>query len=145
MYREKIDQMIMEQRKAGNSDVVLVYQALKNEFLKQKTAKNAKELDDAGEISIIKKMVKERTESAELYENGNRKDLADKEKAESAVLEKLLPAGPSEADVKAAIEEFIKTVEVFDRKQMGNCIKFVKAKIPTVDGKQLSQLVQTYF
>ena len=148
MYREKIDEMIsacrkelLHNRTEEKNTELLALQALKNEFLKAKTAKNAKPLDDASEISILRKMVTERKESSEIYTKAGRNDIADKESLEASVLEKLLPAAPSEDDINAAIEEFVATVDVFDKKQMGNCIKFVKAKIPTVDGKQLSQLV----
>ena len=145
MYRENIDNMIMESRKQGDSIVTIVYQAIKNEYLKQKTAKNAKLLDDDAEIFIIRKMIKERKESADMYMAGNRPELAQKEMYEASILEKLLPAGPSEEEIRAKIEEYIASVEEFSRKHMGPCIKFVKIKLSGVDGKELSALVQTYF
>lgn len=144
MYVEKIDSMIMSTRKAGDTKTVLVYQALKNEFLKHKTSKNAKPIDEAVEFSIIRKMIKERLESAEMYSQANRAEAAADEKFEADVLNTLLPAGPSEDDLKKEIEAFISSVDVFDKKQMGACIKTVKAKFPTADGKTLSTLVQSY-
>lgn len=145
MYRNEIDKMIMNSRKDGNSAVTIVYQAIKNEFLKQKTAKNAKVLDDEAEIFIIQKMIKERRDAADMYKAGNRQDLADNELYEASVLEKLLPAGPSEEEIREKIEEYISNVEDFNRKHMGPCIKYVKSKLIGVDGKQLSGIVQTYF
>lgn len=145
MYRENIDNMIMDSRKQGDSIVTIVYQAIKNEYLKQKTAKNAKLLDDDAEVFIIRKMIKERKESADMYMAGNRPELAQKEMYEASILEKLLPAGPSEEEIRAKIEEYIASVEEFSRKHMGPCIKFVKNKLSGVDGKELSALVQTYF
>lgn len=145
MYRDEIDKMIMQSRKDGNSMVTVVYQAIKNEFMKQKTAKNAKLLDDDAEVFIIRKMIKERKESAELYMKGNRPELAQNEMYEVSVLEKLLPDGPSEEEVRKVIETYISSVEEFSRKHMGPCIKYVKSKLSGVDGKELSALVQTYF
>lgn len=145
MYRENVEKMIMDNRKNGNPMLVAVYQALKNEFVKVRTAKNAKELDDTAEVYIIKKMIKERREAADMYKSGNRIDLAENELFEANVLEQMLPVGPSEEDIKQAIEEYIASVEEFSKKHMGPCIKYVKNKLTGVDGKELSALVQTYF
>ena len=91
-------------------------------------------------------MIKERKDAAAMFIEGNRQDLADENNFEISILEEFVPKAPSEEDMRAAIEDFISTLDgTFDRKQMGNCIKFVKGKIPTVDGASLSKLVQTYF
>lgn len=145
MYRENVEKMIMDNRKNGNPMLVTVYQALKNEFVKVKTAKDAKELDDTAEVYIIKKMIKERREAADMYKSGNRLELAETELFEANVLEQLLPTAPSEDDIRKYIEEYIASVEEFSKKHMGPCIKFVKSKCPGVDGKELSTLVQSYF
>lgn len=145
MIREDIDKMIMNSRKDGNSMITVVYQAIKTEFIKQKTAKNAKLLDDEAEIFIIRRMIKERRDAADLYKAGNRIDLAENELFEANVLEQLLPSGPSEEEIREKIEEYIASVAEFSKKHMGPCIKYVRNKLMGVDGKQLSALVQTYF
>ena len=60
MYNSEINKMIMTSMKSGDKEKSAVYRLLKSEFLKFTTAKNAKPLDDAAEIQIIRKMVKER-------------------------------------------------------------------------------------
>ena len=76
MYIETIDKMIMEALKAGEKTKAGVFRMLKAEFLVFKTAKNAKPLDDAAEISIIKRMIKQRQAASEEYTSAGRLDLA---------------------------------------------------------------------
>ena len=104
MISENIDKMIMSSVKDGDKITAGVYRLLKNEFLKHNTAKNAKPLDDATEISIIQKMVKQRLESVKAYIDGNRPELAAIEQQEADLLSELLPSIPTEED----IEKYIK-------------------------------------
>ena len=76
MLKEKIDKLIGEARLNKEPKKVLVYQAIKNEFLRFTTAKNAKPLDDAAEINILRKMIKERRDAAAMFIEGKRQDLA---------------------------------------------------------------------
>ena len=76
MLNEKINEMIKTSMLSGNKVESEVYKLIKNEFLKFKTAKNAKPLDEAAEISILQKMVKQREESVKAYTDGNRPELA---------------------------------------------------------------------
>ena len=83
---------------------------VKKEFLEAKTAKGANgELSDETAIKIMVKMVKQRKESANIYRENNRDELADNELAEAAVIEEYLPKQLSEeeltSELKAIIEE----------------------------------------
>ena len=80
MYSEKIDKMIMEALKAGEKVKAGAFRMLKAEFLVFKTAKNARPLDDTAEISIIKKMIKQRQDAAKEYLEAGRLELADQRK-----------------------------------------------------------------
>ena len=143
MYSEKIDKMIMEALKAGEKIKAGAYRMLKSEFLVFKTAKNAKPLDDAAEISIIKKMIKQRQEAAREYLAAGRLELADNELDEAAVLKDLLPAEITEEQIKEAVKEVANTT-VPIKKNMGVFMKAVKAKYPTADGKMVSQIVSAF-
>lgn len=143
MYSEKIDKMIMEALKAGEKIKAGAYRMLKSEFLVFKTAKNAKPLDDAAEISIIKKMIKQRQDAAKEYLEAGRLELADNELDEVAVLKVLLPAEITEEQIKEAVKEVANTT-VPIKKNMGVFMKAVKAKYPTADGKLVSQIVSTF-
>ena len=62
---------------------------------------------DADVIDVLRKSIKRRRESVEMYTKGNRKDLADKETAEAAALEKYLPAQVSDDELRAAVKAAI--------------------------------------
>ena len=143
MYSEKIDKMIMEALKAGEKIKAGAFRMLKSEFLVFKTAKNAKPLDDAAEISIIKKMIKQRQDAAKEYLEAGRLELADNELDEVEVLKVLLPAEITEEQIKEAVKE-VANATVPIKKNMGVFMKAVKAKYPTADGKMVSQIVSTF-
>ena len=143
MYSEKIDKMIMEALKAGEKIKAGAFRMLKSEFLVFKTAKNAKPLDDAAEISIIKKMIKQRQDAAKEYLEVGRLELADNELDEVEVLKVLLPAEITEEQIKEAVKEVANTT-VPIKKNMGVFMKAVKAKYPTADGKMVSQIVSAF-
>ena len=143
MYSEKIDKMIMEALKAGEKIKAGAFRMLKSEFLVFKTAKNAKPLDDAAEISIIKKMIKQRQDAAKEYLEAGRLELADNELDEVAVLKVLLPAEITEEQIKDAVKE-VANATVPIKKNMGVFMKAVKAKYPTADGKMVSQIVSAF-
>ena len=145
MINEKISTMIMDARKTREKEKLSAYQDLKNEFLKYKTAEDAKPLDEEAEINIIRKLVKECQNAAVMNNDGKHDDLVKSNVAEAEILSELLPKEPSDEEIKNVIEEFINGLDCdFDRKQMGNCIKFVKGKLPSADGKKTSTLVQSY-
>ena len=140
MYSEKIDKMIMEALKAGEKIKAGAFRMLKSEFLVFKTAKNAKPLDDAAEISIIKKMIKQRQDAAKEYLEAGRLELADDELDEVEVLKVLLPAEITEEQITEAVKEVANTVEPI-KKNICVFMKAVKDKYPTADGKMVSQIV----
>ena len=143
MINEELNKMIMTAMKGGEKAKAEVYRAIKSEFLKFKTAKDAKPLDDAAEISILRKMHKEREDDAKLFEANGRADLAEQNKYEAAVLADLLPQAASEDDIRKQIDAFIATTgePKLEKKNMGTCVKFVKAALPTADGKTVSTIV----
>ena len=143
MYSEKIDKMIMEALKAGEKIKAGAFRMLKSEFLVFKTAKNAKPLDDAAEISIIKKMIKQKQDAAKEYLEVGRLELADNELDEVEVLKVLLPAEITEEQIKEAVKE-VANATVPIKKNMGVFMKAVKAKYPTADGKMVSQIVSAF-
>ena len=143
MYSEKIEKMIMEALKAGEKTKAGAFRMLKSEFIVFKTAKNAKPLDEAAEIAIIKKMIKQRQEAAKEYLAAGRLELADNELEEVDVLKPLLPAEITEEEIKEAVKEISNTTEPV-KKNMGVFMKAVKSKYPTADGKTVSQIVSTF-
>lgn len=139
---DNINGSIMSAMKEKNSEKANAYKNLKAKMLEFKTAKNAKPLDDAAEINIIKKMVTELYNDAELFANNNRNDLAEPAKIEAGYLETFLPKEASEEEIKAVIEEYL--TPDMTMKDMGNLIKTVKSSFENVDGKLVANLVKTY-
>ncbi|MCS6890574.1 MAG: GatB/YqeY domain-containing protein [Rhodovarius sp.] len=85
-------------------------------------------LDDAGLAAMLRGMVKSRRESAALYRQGNRPDLAAKEEAEIAVIESFLPRQMDEAAMRAAIAEAIAEAGATSPKDMGKVMGLLKAR-----------------
>jgi uncharacterized protein YqeY len=79
-------------------------------------------------LSLMQGMIKQRNESIALYEKGNRTDLADKEKAEIAVIERFLPQQMDEAAVEAAVREAIAASSATSIKDMGGVMAALKGK-----------------
>ena len=139
---DSINGSIMSAMKEKNNEKANAYKNLKAKMLEFKTAKNAKPLDDAAEINIIKKMVTELYNDAELFANNNRNDLSEPAKIEAVYLEAFLPKAASEEEIKVVIEEYL--TPDMTMKDMGNLIKTVKSNFENVDGKLVANLVKTY-
>lgn len=142
-----IDLLIKDALKSGDKIKTNAYRNLKSKIMMVKTAKNAKPYDDAAEISLISKYAKELTEDAKLYQDKGRTDLSESYLQEVKILSELLPKEPTEVEIKEFIELYIKSefnsVSI-DKSKMGVCIKAVKTKYPSADGKKVSEIVRTY-
>lgn len=145
----KIDQLIKQSMVKGNDkrdeNRTATLRLIKAKYLEFLTAKNAKPLDDAAEINILKKMADERKESIKIYEENNRVDLADKEKAELAIIKEFLPAEVTEDQIKEAINEVVISGVALERKNMGVFMKQIKQKYPMADGKVVSTMLNQMF
>jgi uncharacterized protein YqeY len=96
--------------------------------IKQREVDERITLDDVQVIAVLEKMVKQRKESIVQFEAGGRADLADKEKAEIALLQAYLPAQLSAAEVDTIIQEAIAATGAASVKDMGKVMGLVKAK-----------------
>jgi uncharacterized protein YqeY len=104
-----------------------------------------KPIDEAAEMQILKSLIKQRTEAADMFRKGGREEQAAKEETERGILEAYLPAGASEAEIDAAIASAMAETGVTSLKQMGVVMKATQAKLAgkTVDGKSLSEKVRS--
>jgi uncharacterized protein YqeY len=112
--------------------------------LKHKEIEKMRPLEDLESLQILQTLVKQRHESVEQFTKGGRLDLAEKEKKEIAYIEKYLPAAPSDAEVRQAVDAAIAEAGADSLKQMGAVIKAARARLEgkTVDGKALSDQVR---
>ncbi|MBR4563439.1 MAG: GatB/YqeY domain-containing protein [Paludibacteraceae bacterium] len=93
---------------------------IKKEFLEAKTAKGSDgELHDDKALQILQKMVKQRKESAQMYIDANRPELAEEELAQCKIIERYLPAMLSEEELTAALKEIIAQVGATSPQDMG--------------------------
>ena len=98
-------------------------------------------LDDPDELAVLSRAVKSRRDSIKSYIEGGRQDLADKELAEIAVIERYLPKQLSEQEARDAIAAIIGELGLSSKKELGKVMKEVKARYPgQIDGKVASSI-----
>lgn len=122
-----------------------VLNAIKSAVLYEEIASKKREagLSDAEIENVIAREVKKRKESASIYLENNRKEAADQELKEAAIMEEYLPEKISEAELIKKIDDKIKELEVSDIKGMGKVIGALKSELGSaVDGKLLSDKVK---
>ena len=143
-----LQKQIMEELKtAMKSKDILALQALravKSAFLLAKTETGAgDDLTEDQEMKIIQKQVKQRKDSASIFVNQGRQDLADPELAEIAVLEKFLPEALSEEAIEKVVLETIAKTGAEGMKDMGKVMGMVSKQLAgQADGKTISGLVR---
>jgi hypothetical protein len=130
----------MKNQEKGKLDAI---RALKTAFILAKAETGADDLDDADELKIVQKLIKQRRDSAAEYLANNRKDLADKENAEADVLSAYLPKQLSVEELEVGIKEIVATVGATSMKDMGKVMGVASKKFAGVaDGKTISDIVK---
>lgn len=104
-----------------------------------------KDLDDAEMSRIMTTMIKQRKESVEQYEKGQRAELAAKERQEISIIEAYLPKALSAEELDRTVDVVIRETGASSTKDMGAVMKAVMARVAgqPVDGKQVSDLVRS--
>ncbi len=146
MIRDDIKAALVSAMKSGDKTatgtVRLIQSAVLNRDIELRTAA-AKPDDDQLVTEVLQKMIKQRRESAELYRNGGRAELADAEEAEIAVIERFLPAQLGEDEAKAAIAGMIAETGATSMKDMGKVMALVKERLGTsIEPARASGLVK---
>lgn len=117
---------------------------IKKEFLEAKTAKGGDGgLSDDAAMKILAKMVKQRKESASIYKEQNRPELAEEELAQAAVIEEYLPKQMSEEELAAALKSIIERVGATSPKEMGKVMGVASKELAgKAEGKAISAKVR---
>jgi len=112
--------------------------------LMNREAERGRALDESESLQVVAALVKQRKDSIEQFTNGGRQDLADKEAAEIAVLEKYLPPPADPAAIDRAVSEAIAETGATSSKDMGRVMKAAMARLTgqSVDGKTVNELVR---
>lgn len=117
---------------------------VKKEFLEAKTSKNANgELTDETAVKILQKMVKQRKESAAIFTQQNRADLAENELAEAGFIESYLPKQLSEEEIEAEVKKIMEQTGASSMKDMGKVMGAAsKVLAGKAEGKVISDIVK---
>lgn len=140
---ERISTDLIAAMKSGDKVALEAIRAAKTAFLLAKSEKGQEALSADEELKTIQKLVKQRRESAEIYNQNNRPELAGKEIAEADVLEKYLPAKMSEADLEKALKDIISRIGAKTPADMGKVMGVATKELAgKADGKEISAKVR---
>ena len=132
MLRDKLNEALKEAMRARDMEAVgavrLILAKLKEVDIASRTEANREGVADDKILSMLQGMIKQRNESITLYEKGNRPELAAKERAEIAVIERFLPKQMDDAAVDAAVKEAIASAGAKSVKDMGGVMAALKTK-----------------
>ena len=129
--------------KAKDQAALRSIRAIKAAILLVKTDGTGKELDEAGEIKMIQKLIKQRQDSLEIYEKQDREDLAVTEREEIAVLQNYLPKQMSDEELSVFITDLISEVGATSMKDMGKVMGMASQRLAgKADGKTISSKVK---
>lgn len=132
MLREKLTEAMKDAMRAKDQAALvtirLILAKLKDVDIAARTEASREGVADDKILSMMQGMIKQRNESIALYEKGGRADLAEKEKAEIAVIERFLPQQMDEAAAEAAVREAIAAAGATSIKDMGGVMAALKSK-----------------
>ena len=126
--RERLNEEIKTAMKAREQEKLNALRLLLS-AVKQREVDERITLDDAGVVSVIEKMIKQRKDSITQYEKAARQDLADKEKFEISVIEAYLPKQLAQAEVEAIVAEAVRESGAKGPQDMGKVMALVKPKL----------------
>jgi uncharacterized protein YqeY len=140
---QKVMQKIKEAMKAKDSVALEALRAIKSAILLEKTKLKGKELTEAEEMKILQKLIKQRKDSAEIYKQQNREDLAQAELDQVAVIEQFLPPPMSRDEVEVVIYNIIDKLGATSMKDMGKVMAEANKELAgKTDGKTISEIVK---
>jgi uncharacterized protein YqeY len=134
---------LKEAMKAKDKVTLEALRAIKTAILNEKTAAGAKEMTEADELKLLTKLRKQRVESATIFREQNRMDLAEPEEAQIEVIERYLPAMMSEDEIRTKVAEIIAATGASSMADMGKVMgQATGAMAGRADGKVISGIVR---
>jgi uncharacterized protein YqeY len=142
-----LQQKVMEDMKAAMraKDAVALeaLRAIKSAILLAQTETSSKDLSEKDELKILQKLVKQRRDSAQIFTEQNRTDLAEPELNQAKIIEKFLPEQMSEEEITAIVKQVISDTGAASMSDMGKVMGAANAKIAgRADGKTISTIVK---
>ena len=143
--QQKITEAIKTAMKAKDAVALESLRAIKSAILIAQTQSGASEtLYAEEELKLLQKLVKQRKDSAAIFNEQGRTDLADPELAQCAIIEKFLPAQLSEDEITVVVSEVIGQTGASGMKDMGKVMGLVSQKLAgQADGKTISNIVRS--
>lgn len=135
---------IKDAMRAKDRDRLAALRDIKTKIMLEATKGGAgDEVDDTTTLAILSKLLKQRNETAELYRDQGRSDLAREEEAQAEVIQEFLPAALSEADIEAKVAEIITSTGATSMADMGKVMGLAAAAMAgQADGKVISTFVR---
>ena len=141
---DQISKDIVSAMKAQDKVSLAALRNVKKYFIEAKTAPGANDtLTDDAALKIIQKLIKQGEESAQIYTEQNRKDLADEEMAQVKVIEVYLPKQMTPEELEAALKEIIQQVGATSQKDMGKVMGVASKQLAgKTEGRLISEKVK---
>jgi uncharacterized protein YqeY len=131
--------------KAKDTVALASLRSIKSEILKQKTSGSSQgEMSEVEELKLVQKLIKQRKDSAQLYSEQNREDLAKEELEQVAILEDFLPKQLSEEEIKTQVNAIIEKVGATSMKDMGKVMGMASKQMAgKAEGGTISKIVKS--
>ncbi|NLN24900.1 MAG: GatB/YqeY domain-containing protein [Bacteroidetes bacterium] len=141
---DKINEALKDAMKSKNTVALESLRAIKSSLLLAQTESGAKkQLSEEEEIKILQRLVKQRKESAKIYEEQGREDLAQSEMEQVEIIEKFLPEQLTQEEIETIIDEIISETNASSMADMGKVMGMANARIAgRADGKTISQIIK---
>ncbi len=141
--QEKVMTEMKAAMKAKDTVALESLRAIKSAILLAKTEKVGTELSEEDEVKLVQKLVKQRKDSAAIYKEQGRDDLAEPELAQVAVIEKFLPEQLTEEEIEKVVVQTIDAVGASGMQDMGKVMGIVSKELAgQADGKTISTIVK---
>ncbi len=141
---DRVSEDIKKAMLARDTQALEALRGIKKEFLEAKTAKGSDgDLSDEKAVSILAKMIKQRKESADIYNQQNRPELAATELAQAEVISRYMPAALSDEELTEKLREIIACVGATSAKEMGKVMGIASKELAgRAEGKAISAKVK---
>ena len=141
---EKINESIKDSMKEKNRLRLDSLRAIKSAILIEKTKSGSKDqIEESVVLKILQKMVKQRNDSAKIYLEQNRKELADVEISQANIISEFLPTQLGESELSEMIDKVIEEVGAESMKDMGNVISKVNERVTgQAEGRVIAEIVK---
>jgi uncharacterized protein len=132
MIRDKISQVLKDAMRAKDevktTTLRMVNAAIKQKDIDVARARGDQHISQDEVLNLLQSLIKSRRESIELYKQGGRQDLVDKEETEIGIIEQFLPKQMNEEETRAAIRDLVASLGATSVKDMGKVMAAIKSK-----------------